>query len=143
MCRAIHPWPADLVRGHDHVTDRWMEYPEYADNYVPVLTINAMGRLLDGEPARRDGRTHPFPVVAKHVVNHLPEVYLLPLDAEERESVVRIDIAFASVPTRSPKNRGTQTNFESSVTVTRFWAPPRVTDWGTLGGLRHTSPRSF
>jgi hypothetical protein len=72
-----------LVRGHDHVTDRWQEYPEYADNGVPVLTVNAMGRLLDGEPARRDGRTHPPPVVARFVPGHLPEVVVLPLDPAE------------------------------------------------------------
>jgi hypothetical protein len=72
-----------LVRGHDHVTDRWMEYPEYADNGVPVLTLNAMGRLLDGEPARRDGRTHPLPVVGRYVVGRLPEVHVLPLDPAE------------------------------------------------------------
>jgi hypothetical protein len=74
-----------LIRGHDHVTDRWQEYPEYADNGVPVLTINAMGRLLDSEPARRDGRTHPFPVVARFVPNQLPDVVLLPLESAEVE----------------------------------------------------------
>jgi hypothetical protein len=72
-----------LVRGHDHVTDRWMEYPDYADNGVPVLTLNAMGRLLDGEPPRRDGRTHPLPVVGRYVAGHLPEVHALPLDPGE------------------------------------------------------------
>jgi hypothetical protein len=74
-----------LVRGHDHVPDRWQEYPDYADNGVPVLTLNAMGRLLDGEPARRDGRTHPFPVVARFVPDQLPEVVMLPLDPAEVE----------------------------------------------------------
>lgn len=72
-----------LVRGHDHVPDRWQEYPEYAENSLPVLTINAMGRALDGDPTRRDGRPHPFPVIARCVPNHLPEVVLLPLDPAE------------------------------------------------------------
>jgi|GEM_PF-2535536 len=72
-----------LIRGHDHVTDRWQEYPEYAENGVPVLTINAMGRLLDGEPTRRDGRQHPLPVVARWKPNYLPEVVVLPLDPAE------------------------------------------------------------
>ncbi len=72
-----------LVRGHDHVTDRWMEYPEYADNGVPVLTLNAMGRLLDGEPPRRDGLVHPLPVVGRYAPGHLPEVVVLPLDPAE------------------------------------------------------------
>jgi hypothetical protein len=74
-----------LVRGHDHVPDRWQEYPEYADNGVPVLTINAMGRALDGDPPRREGRPHPYPVVARYVPDHLPEVVLLPLDSAEVE----------------------------------------------------------
>jgi hypothetical protein len=72
-----------FVRGHDHVPDRWQEYPEYADNGVPVLTVNAMGRLLDGEPARRDGRAHPMPALARFAPGHLPEVVLLPLDPAE------------------------------------------------------------
>jgi hypothetical protein len=42
----------------------------------------------------------------------------LPLDLDEREAVVRVDIAFAALPAEGPKkNRGTETNFESSVTV--------------------------
>jgi hypothetical protein len=77
-----------LVRGHDHVPDRWQEYPEYAENGVPVLTLNAMGRALDGDPPRRDGRPHPFPVLARHISGHLPDVVLLPLDAAE------VDLAF-------------------------------------------------
>ena len=49
-----------LVRGHDHVPDRWQEYPEYAENGVPVLTINAMGRALDGDPPT--ARRSPTPI---------------------------------------------------------------------------------
>jgi hypothetical protein len=89
-----------FVRGHDHVTDRWMEYPEYADNGVPVLTLNAMGRLLDGEPARRDGRIHPLPVVGLCAPNHLPEVITLPLDPAE------VDRAFARVSPRAEQPAG-------------------------------------
>ena len=72
-----------LVRGHDHVPDRWQEYPEYADNFVPVLTLNAMGRALDGDSPRRDGRRHPLPVIGRYVPDHLPEVVALPLDPAE------------------------------------------------------------
>ncbi|MCI0701389.1 MAG: serine/threonine protein phosphatase [Planctomycetia bacterium] len=71
-----------LVRGHDHVPDRWQEYPDFADNGVPVLTLNAMGRVMEGE-FKRDGRPHPLPVVARCVANHLPEVIQLPLDPAE------------------------------------------------------------
>lgn len=72
-----------LVRGHDHVPDRWQEYPEYADNGVPVLTLNATGRALDGDPPRRDGLRHPLPVVGRYREGHLPDVVLLPLDPAE------------------------------------------------------------
>lgn len=74
-----------LVRGHDHVPDRWQEYPEYAANGVPVLTLNAMGRALDGDPPRRDGTRHPLPVVGRYVPDQLPEVVVLPLDPTEVE----------------------------------------------------------
>jgi hypothetical protein len=46
-----------------------------------------------------------------------PTPLALPLDLEERESVVRIDIAFAAQPLDGRKQRGTETSFESSVTV--------------------------
>jgi hypothetical protein len=85
-----------FVRGHDHVPDRWAEYPEYADNFVPVLTLNAMGRLLDGEPARRDGKRHPLPVVARHRPGRLPDVYAVPLDPDE------VDRAFGRAPREAP-----------------------------------------
>lgn len=78
-----------FVRGHDHVPDRWQDYPEYADSGVPVLTLNAMGRALDGDPPRRDGKRHPFPAVGRYVAHQLPEVVLLPLDPNE------VDFAFA------------------------------------------------
>jgi hypothetical protein len=81
-----------LVRGHDHVPDRWQEYPDYAGNGVPVLTLNAMGRTLDGDPLRRDGRKHPLPVVARYVPDHLPDVVVLPIDAAE------VDRAFRAPP---------------------------------------------
>ena len=82
-----------LVRGHDHVPDRWQEYPAYADTYVPVLTLNAMGRALEGDAPQRDGRPHPYPVLARYVPNHLPEVIHLPLDPGE------VDRAFGQTRT--------------------------------------------
>lgn len=80
-----------FIRGHDHVLRRWQFYPEYAEN--PVLTINAMGRRMEGEPESGDG-PHPFPVMARHVPNQLPVVIQLPLNPSEvnrafgRETVV-------------------------------------------------------
>jgi hypothetical protein len=72
-----------FVRGHDHVPNRWQEYPEYAAAGVPVLTLNAMGRALDGDPPRRDGLRHPYPALGRYREGHLPDVVLLPLDPAE------------------------------------------------------------
>lgn len=80
-----------FVRGHDHVPDRWQEYPEYAAAGVPVLTLNAMGRALDGDPPRRDGLRHPLPVIGRYRDGHLPDVVRLPLDPAE------VDRAFPRV----------------------------------------------
>ncbi len=82
-----------LVRGHDHVSDRWQEYPVYADNGVPVLTLNAMGRLLEDEPPRRDGARHPLPVVGHYLPGRLPEVVMLPLDPAEVSRAFRRESA--------------------------------------------------
>lgn len=69
-----------LIRGHDHVAERWQCFPEYTA--YPVLTINAMGRRMDGE-APPNNQPHPYPVFARHVPGALPEVMQLPLDAIE------------------------------------------------------------
>ena len=69
-----------FVRGHDHILARWQYYPDYVEN--PVLTINAMGRRMDGEADTPD-RQHPFPVMARYVPNTLPIVVQLPLDPRE------------------------------------------------------------
>jgi hypothetical protein len=69
-----------LVRGHDHVANRWEYLADYAEH--PVLTINAMSRRMDGELHDSDLR-HPYPVVARHRVGMLPTIIRLPLDAAE------------------------------------------------------------
>jgi hypothetical protein len=78
-----------FVRGHDHVPRRWQTYPEYAEH--PVLTINAMGRRMDGEPDPAEG-PHPYPVMARVAANALPLVVQLPLDPNE------VNRAFGKVP---------------------------------------------
>jgi hypothetical protein len=82
-----------FIRGHDHVPSRWQTYPDYAEN--PVLTINAMGRRMDGEPDPSDG-PHPFPVVVRYVANELPAVVQLPLDPKQ------VDKAFGKKPPCEP-----------------------------------------
>jgi hypothetical protein len=69
-----------FVRGHDHVPARWQAYPDYAEH--PVLTINAMGRRMDGEPDPAEGQ-HAFHVMARYTPNQLPVVVQLPLHPDE------------------------------------------------------------
>ncbi|MCE9565413.1 MAG: metallophosphoesterase [Planctomycetes bacterium] len=69
-----------LIRGHDHVAPRWHLPSDYVEH--PVLTINAMGWRLDGEPEPTDG-PHPYPVAARHYPNQLPLIVRLRLDPVE------------------------------------------------------------
>ncbi|HEV3438726.1 MAG TPA: metallophosphoesterase [Gemmata sp.] len=103
-----------FVRGHDHVPKRWQSYPDYAEN--PVLTINAMGRRMDGESDPTDG-PHPFPVMARYVPNQLPIVVQLPLDANEVNRAFGKDISKGTIdsseqgaptPTNNPDDPRTQ-----------------------------------
>lgn len=66
-----------MVRGHDHVEDRWMVYPRYVAN--PVLTINTLGHRLQREVFGPYERTA---CVARWVPGELPEVHRLRLPAE-------------------------------------------------------------
>ena len=88
-----------LVRGHDHVAERWQFFPEYAAH--PVLTINAMGRRMEGEPPP-DHRPHPYPVVARHVPGRLPEVVELPLEAGEVNRAFGREAAGGFAPDTGP-----------------------------------------
>ncbi|VTT96668.1 phosphoprotein phosphatase : Calcineurin-like phosphoesterase OS=Microvirga lotononidis GN=MicloDRAFT_00032980 PE=4 SV=1: Metallophos [Gemmataceae bacterium] len=69
-----------LIRGHDHVAERWQLPDEYRD--FPVVTINAMGWRMDGELVPADG-PHPSPVIARHVPGGLPRIVRLRLDPAE------------------------------------------------------------
>jgi type II secretory pathway pseudopilin PulG len=62
---------------------------------APIFTYYALAA---------DGTVDPTPLSA-------------PLDADELESVVRVDIEFVARPSSGPRNTGTQTRFESSVAV--------------------------
>lgn len=77
-----------LIRGHDHVPERWRLPSEYAEH--PVLTINAMGWRMDGEPEPADG-PHPFPVVARHVPGELPIITRLRIPPAEVGRAFRKD----------------------------------------------------
>lgn len=77
-----------LIRGHDHVAERWQLPEEYRE--FPVVTINAMGWRMDGELTPADG-PHPYPVVARHVPGALPRIVRLPLDPREVERALGRD----------------------------------------------------
>jgi hypothetical protein len=61
-----------LVRGHDHVEERYAVYPAYRAH--PVLTTVALSRRLDRE---RLGPYERFPTVARFVERALPQVHRL------------------------------------------------------------------
>lgn len=100
MCDVVKVPVRRLVRGHDHVAGRWHLPAEYADH--PVLTINAMGWRLDGEPDPADG-PHPFPVIARHVPDELPLIVKVPLDPLEVErSLGREPMPPSTAPVDTP-----------------------------------------
>lgn len=61
-----------MVRGHDHVDDRWAVYPAYARH--PVLTTVALSRQLAREAF---GPYERAPTVARWVPGALPQVHRL------------------------------------------------------------------
>lgn len=67
-----------LLRGHDHVPDRFCEYAHY--HATPVLTLNTMCRRLDDE---WDAPEFPLACVARYVPGQLPEVHRLAIDQRE------------------------------------------------------------
>jgi hypothetical protein len=66
-----------MVRGHDHVDDRYEIYPAYAAH--PVLTTVALSRRL---PREAFGSFERVPTVARWVPGALPQVYRLHVPAE-------------------------------------------------------------
>ena len=65
-----------MVRGHDHVDERYEIYPAYATH--PVLTTVALSRRLDREPF---GPFERAPTVARWIPGALPQVYRLHVPA--------------------------------------------------------------
>ncbi|MES2524563.1 MAG: metallophosphoesterase family protein [Gemmatimonadota bacterium] len=61
-----------MVRGHDHVDERWAVPPAYAAH--PILTTVALSRQLAREPF---GPFERVPTIARHVVHGLPQVHRL------------------------------------------------------------------
>ena len=66
-----------MIRGHDHVEERYAVYPAWARH--PVLTINTLSHRL---PREVFGEYERVPVVARWVRGELPEVRRLFVPAE-------------------------------------------------------------
>ena len=66
-----------MVRGHDHVEERYAIYPAYAGH--PLLTTVALSRRL---PREAFGPHERVPTIARWVPDALPQVYRLHVPAE-------------------------------------------------------------
>ena len=84
-----------MVRGHDHVDERYEIYPAYAEH--PVLTTVALSRRLDRESF---GAFERVPTIARWVPGALPQVHRLHVPA----SMVREIYAEGSAPAERPAN---------------------------------------
>ena len=80
-----------MVRGHDHVEDRYAIYPAYQAH--PMLTTVALSRRLNRE---RFGSYTARSDVARFVKDALPQVYRLHIPADMVADVYRHDLATAS-----------------------------------------------
>jgi len=68
---------ARMVRGHDHIEERYALYPAYEPH--PLVTINLMSRRL---PREAFGPYERVPVVARWVPGALPQVHRLMVPPE-------------------------------------------------------------
>jgi len=71
-----------MVRGHDHVEDRYAVYPAY--DHHPILTTVALSRRLERELFGPHARV---PTIARYVEGSLPQVHRLHIPAEIVEEV--------------------------------------------------------
>jgi hypothetical protein len=71
-----------MVRGHDHVEDRYVIYPAYKEH--PMLTTVALSRRLPRESFGPHARA---PTLARYVPASLPKLYRLHVPAEVVEAV--------------------------------------------------------
>jgi hypothetical protein len=66
-----------MVRGHDHVEERYAIYPAYKTH--PVLTTIALSRRL---PRESFGPATRVPTLARYIPGSLPQLYRLHIPAE-------------------------------------------------------------
>ncbi len=80
-----------MVRGHDHVEDRYAIYPAYKAH--PILTTVALSRRL---PRESFGPHARVPTLARYIAGSLPQVYRLHIPVEA------VDAVFPDVVTPDP-----------------------------------------
>jgi hypothetical protein len=66
-----------MVRGHDHVEERYMFYPAYHAH--PILTTVALARRLSREVA---GPYERVPTIALYTKHAVPQVFRLKIPSE-------------------------------------------------------------
>jgi hypothetical protein len=126
-----------FIRGHDHVPQRWQTYPDYIEN--PVLTINAMGRRMEGEPDLLEG-PHPLPVVVRYSTNELPVVVQLPLDPKQVDRAFGKDSTTATTELRKLDSPPAAESGDK--TVGKEATPPNETLDELTRGVQMTSLRN-
>ena len=82
-----------MVRGHDHVDERYEIYPAYASH--PVLTTVALSRRLEREPF---GVYERVPTIARWVPGALPQVHRLCVPGHMVHEVYPMDGSGAADP---------------------------------------------
>jgi Calcineurin-like phosphoesterase len=85
-----------MVRGHDHVEERYAVYPAYRKH--PVLTTVALSRRLSREHI---GPHHRVPTVARVVERALPQVHRLHIPADILRQIYPEPVADHSVEAES------------------------------------------
>lgn len=71
-----------MVRGHDHIEDRFAVYPAYSAH--PILTTVALSRRL---PRESFGPRARVPTIARYIAGSLPQVHRLHIPLELVEAV--------------------------------------------------------
>jgi hypothetical protein len=90
-----------MVRGHDHVEQRYEIYPAYAR--VPVLTTVALSRRLGRELFGPFARV---PTVARWIRGSVPQVYRLHIPEEHIRRCYPGEVAGPDpVPSAEPSSR--------------------------------------
>jgi hypothetical protein len=84
-----------MVRGHDHVEERFAVYPAYDTH--PMLTTVALSRRL---PRESFGPHERVPTIARYLPGSLPQVYRLHIPAE----IVRVVFPEAEAETGSSED---------------------------------------